>query len=220
MNKTEDWKKQIAKEMEKTSSILNDLGFSLEESQIHVLGERYLIGGKKLVLLGRNKKTNDKVIIKVSSHPSGIKEIRKERASKNILEEIKFAYHVFNFPKEILFTQKNGYLILVTSFIEQDKKFLEHSLREQFFLALKIFEIQEGVHATTSEHSKTIKKYFGQMNAKDYIKSFKNNQKNILLKIKDSKIKRLLSEAQNKLEKNADTINLYFKFLSQLVIVP
>ena len=92
-----------------------------------------------------------------------------------MLKKINFAYRNFFIPEELLFTKKDGYTIDVTAYIEQERPFIMHELEEQFFLALRAFETQEGVHATTYSHAATIREAFGTMGAREYIQTFRMN---------------------------------------------
>lgn len=125
--------------------------------------------------------------------------------------------------EEILFKKQHGYVIFITSFIEQKGVFLERPLEEQFFLALKAFEMQEGVHTTTYEHAKIISKVFGVMNAKKYIKTFEKFKKDITLQNQNSRnaeLNAVLTRAFNFLKENGEIIDLYSGFLTHWDFVP
>src|SRR3989339_834946 len=168
-----NWEEFRDQELIKATLLLEQLGFSLDTKQVHISGERYLTGNRKLVLLGFRNSDQKPVVMKVSSDPAIISEIEDERRSRNILKEINFAYHIFSFPPEILYTHKQGCDIFITEFIEQEMTFLERPLAEQFFIALKAFEAQEAIHATTYEHANIIKKVFGIFTAQIYLENIK-----------------------------------------------
>jgi len=208
------WEEFRDQELIKVTLLLEQLGFSLEDKQVHISGERYLTGSKKLVLVGRKNSDNQKVIIKVSSDPDVIREIEDERKSRNILKSINFAYHIFNSPKEILYTKRQDHLIFVTEFIDQETTFLERVLVEQFFIALKAFEAQEAIHATTYEHSNVIRDTFGIWDANTYLK----NLVSYLDCIEGQP--EVLNKAKEFIENNLETIDVYCNFLTHWDLVP
>ncbi len=217
----QSWGQFCQSEIAKLKPILQDLGFTLAAEQVHIAGERYLFAGKKLVLLGNNIADNKAVVIKVSSQASGIAEINHERACRRILENIKFAQQVFFFPPEILFIEKGGYTILITTFIEQDTTFLARPQTEQFFLALKALEVQEGVQATTYEHGQVIRKTFGLWRSSDYLRKFFAYQSDIIqAQPENIELLELLAKADKFLHANIFTLDLYADFLTHWDFVP
>lgn len=136
-NHKTNWEAYRDKELQEAIPIIKELGFALDEKQVHIVGERFLSSGQKLVLLGKQISTNKKVVIKISSHPDLINEIKNERKHRQALKKINFSYHKFFSPKEILFKKIGRYYISIIEFIDQEKTFLERDQKEQFFLSLK-----------------------------------------------------------------------------------
>ncbi len=176
----EKWLVYREQERARATRILADLGYALDAKQVHAGGERHLMagardvggGGYKLVLLGTALATGQRVVIKVSSTVEGKKEIERERTSREVLHTLNFATRNFFSPKELRYTTIEGLLIFITEYIEQEQPLMERELQEQFFLSLRIFETQEGAHATTSAHTATIKNVFGMTSAHDYLTAF------------------------------------------------
>lgn len=216
----QSWEEYRDKELTATGPILKKLGFDLDQNQVHIGGERYLSSGHKLVLLGQRSSDRKRVVIKISSDDKGAAEIRRERASRYILEKINFAYHVFFSPAEILFRQRGKHTIAITEFIEQECSFLERPLAEQFFLALQALEAQEGAHATTYEHTRLISRVFGRWSAPEYLSLFTNYAREINSLAPDHKIKNILEKAGEFLQRNSDIIDLYSDFLVHWDFVP
>jgi hypothetical protein len=215
------WENYCQQELNVLRPILMRLGFELEEQQIHLGGERYISVAKKLVLLGRRLSDGQRVVIKASNEQRGINEIKREIRGRQILEKINFAYHVFLSPAEILFRRESGYIIFITDFIEQSCPFLERSLVEQFFLALKGLEAQEGAQATTYEHTRTIGRFFKLWQAKDYQKKFAGYLADLdVILSANSKIKELLARAGGLLTSRAEIIDLYSGWLVHWDFVP
>ena len=215
------WKIYYKTELTKIIPFLNGLGFSLEEEQVHVIGERYIVNNQKLIFVGRRIKDGQRVIIKISNNKKFIKEIEHERKCREILKKIDFSSHVFFSPEEILFVKEQGFVIFITAFIEQENTFLERQLEEQFFLALKALEVQEGVHATTYKHASVIKKIFGMWNAEKYFEIFNKYKREIESKLPENKkIETILLRAQKFIKINFETINLYSGFLVHWDFVP
>lgn len=215
------WVEYRNKELAGVLPILDKLGFVLDKEQVHISGERYLMSGYKLVLTGKQKKGGEKVIIKTSSHPDGIKEIIHGHKTRNVLHNLNFSYRTFFSPEEILFTKYRKYVISVTSYVKQEKHFIDHSIKDQFFLALRAFETQEGAHATTYSHTKEIQRVFKTITARNYLESFQEFTKNALSN--DPKNKELaitLDEAFNFLNTNKDTLKQYSNFLTHSDFAP
>jgi len=220
-NHKTNWENYRDLELRGALPIIKDLGFKLDEKQVHIGGERFLSSGQKLVLIGRQISTSNKVVIKISSHPDQINEIKNERNHRHALKKIKFSYNKFFSPKEVVFKKVGKYYISIVEFIEQEKTFLERSQEEQFFLSLKAFETQEGVHATTYEHVSIVNKTFESLKATDYTELF-NEYKNKISSLfsSDDELKKILISAKETLEKNSKTIDLYSDFLTHWDFVP
>ena len=225
-NTKEYWGKYKNSELEKLSQTLKKLGYTLEEKQPHISGERFLseavttARGRKLILLGRDR-NGKRTVIKATSDKKGAREIEHERKCREVLKEIKFAYQTFFTPAEILFTKKDGYIISIQDFIEQEKSFLERPTPEQFTLALKSFKAQESAHATTYQHHRLVRKSFGSINANEYIKAFSHFKKNITDRFPvDLKLTEALEKAKKILEENKETIEQYSGFLTHTDFVP
>ncbi len=216
------WADYCQSEIAKLKPILHNLGFFLAEEQIHIGGERYaFFSTKKLVLVGQQIKDNLKVIIKVASDAKGINEINHERNCRHILEKVKFAQQVFFFPPEILFTEKEGRTILITTFIEQETTFLNRPQEEQFFLSLKGLEAQEGVQATTYEHTQVIRKTFGLWRSDDYLRKFFEYWTDISKACPEQgELADVLARADKFLAQNVKGLDLYADFLTHWDFVP
>jgi hypothetical protein len=111
-------------------------------------------------------------VIKVTRDPASKKEIERERVCRATLSTLPFARHTFHAPREIAYVTRDEYTILVAEYIKEERTFMEHTLTEQFFLALRAFEAQEGVQVTTSGHARTIEKTVGLVNAEYYRSHF------------------------------------------------
>ena len=71
-NYQKNWEKFRDEELIKVTLLLQKLGFELDKKQVHIGGERYLSGGKKLVLLGKRAKDNKRIILRVYSVKNSI----------------------------------------------------------------------------------------------------------------------------------------------------
>ncbi len=223
----QQWEKYCKEELARAIPILTTHGITLDTEQPHIHGERYLMqavqtkSGRKLILLGRETKTNKKVVIKATSDILGIKEIEHERNCRKTLEDIHFSYSNFLTPKELLFTKKQSVVVVVQEFIEQDLPFLERTTQEQFRFAMQAFENQEATHAATYEHRKKIEKLFGNMNAKKYLKQYSLFRKNIKdIIAHNKKLHKLLDIGKAELEKNTTVLEQYCGFLTHTDFVP
>jgi len=225
----QEWDDYCKEELQKFTPLILNLGFTLNKEQVHIGGERHLMshsrdvggGGRKLILMGKRAEDNKKVIIKISSEKEGLKEIENERKAREVLDRINFAYRNFFMPQEILFQNQNNKIIFITSYIEQERTFITRSLNEQFFLALQAFDTQEGVHATTYSHTKTIKEAFGIADAKYYFNSFAEFRKTALINDPlNTSLAQTLDRAQEFLLQNKQIIDRYCGFLTHSDFVP
>ncbi len=230
MEKTEtehSWKEYRDSEIALVTPFLLGLGFELEENQPHVQGERFLMhavtttSGRKLILLGREKKTGRRVVIKVTSDSNGIKEIQHERQCRQVLKDIRFAHSIFSTPHELLYTKNGSQVISIQEFIEQESSFLDRPITEQFSFALSAFKAQEGAHATTAGHIALIQKNFQTTDSRRYLQEFSQFKNNCTGEnCADERLASLFAEAEEKLSKNAETIEQYCGFLTHVDFVP
>ncbi len=217
----ESWDAYCAAELITTRALVSRLGFDLEASQIHIGGERSVISGKKLVLIGRRQSDGKRVVIKSSSHPEGRRELEHERACRTTLDTIRFAYNVFLSPEQIDWRDEQGCLLSITAYIEQDCSFLERTLEEQFFIGMKAFETQEGAHATTYEHVRMVRGVFGMYRASTYLKTcigFREEIRSFLGR--HNTVDDLLGRAQEYLQTHEHRIEQYCGFLTHTDFVP
>ena len=221
-NKVErEWEEYKKEELELFTPIVNALGYTLDEKQVQIGGERYLLSPHKLVLTGKRTHDDKKVIIKVSTKVTGVAELIHERTCREALSSIDFAYNTFFSPEELLFVQKDNYAIAVTSFIPQDITFIARPLQEQFFLALRAFEAQEGAHATTYGHMKMIDGLFGSRNSGDYLCTFATFHKSAVANSPDNdELREAFVRAEKFLSENSATIERYCGFLTHHDFVP
>jgi len=207
-------------ELHTISGLLAPIGFSLEENQPYMSGERYLMAGGKLVLVGTEEKTGAKVIIKASRTPEGKKEIESEKKSRDLMRSLSFADKKILIPEERWYGTKSEYVFLIMQFIPQEKVFVAHLVEEQFFIALSAFEAQESFHATTYEHLRAIKNVFPVLSAAEYLKDFDRLQRSILTFYPDESIRAVLEKAGTFLAVHRITIDRYANYLTHTDFVP
>lgn len=219
-NPKEHWEKYRDKEIAHIVPTLNDMGVTLDETQVHVSGERYLQSDKKLVLMGE-KKGSGRIIVKTSTSPKGKAEIGRERRCREILNSINFAYQDFFLPQELFFKEKNGCLLTITSYIEQDQHFIDRPLEDQFFLSLRALETQESVHATAYSHTKIVQDVFGIKNSKEYIREFTTFKEQAVANDPgNEKLRETFEKCYVFLKKGENTIARYSGFLTHSDFVP
>ena len=220
-NEKQKWEEYCNSEIAGVLFILKNLGFSIDKKQVHIEGERYLMSGEKLVLVGRRLSDDKRVIIKVSSKKNGIKEIKEEHNRRTILNNLNFSYSKFFLPEEILFKKVKGYFISISFYIDEKTPFLSLNLKDQFFASLRAFKIQEGVHATAHSHIKSIKKKFGIADDDYYIDAFGEFLKTCSKCCPENEIfLKTLKRAEEFLILNKETINRYSGFLTHADFVP
>lgn len=223
-----NWEQYREAELAHAERVAAGLGFILDERQVHIGGERYLMtqkrdvggGGLKLVLLGKRTGDGKCVVIKFSTDPDGMSEIESEHTARHLITNLDFAYHAFAAPEELLYKKDTEHAISVSAYIEQESVFLSRTKEEQFTLALRSFKTQEGVHATTYAHAKKIQGALGMIHAEDYLSSFADFTKEALLADKDATLAETLDKASQFLRKNKTTIEQYCDFLTHSDFVP
>lgn len=219
------WEAYVREELDYFTPLLHEKGYTLNEHQPQVQGERYLMqaitttSGKKVILFGGTK-DGMKVVIKASTDPHGRKEIEHERASRELLQRIKFAYNVFFSPQELLYEKTAAHTIFIQEFIEQSSPFIERPLEEQFTLALKAFKAQEGARATTYEHEKIVRDAFSYADAAFYLEQFICFIDSIKASYDDQKLFALLEETLAYLTQHAALMDQYRGFLTHTDFVP
>lgn len=220
------WNEFVFETKKAVTPLLENLGFSIDDVQPHVGGERYLMqavtteSGRKLILLGKRASDQKRVVMKVTNDPKGQTELAKERERRALLNTIRFAYQVFDAPSEFYFGVIGGYCISIQEFITQEKTFLERPIEEQFALALRAFKAQEGVHATTYGHQRSITRFFGTYTASTYLSQFQTFQERISSATTHPKLAPLLSRAGTILESHKRVIEQYCGFLTHTDFVP
>lgn len=224
LSEKELWLAYKEKELGSVLPILDELGYSLDKDQVLIGGERYLMltrardvggGGYKLILTGKRKSDDKKVIIKTSSTKEGKEELEREHNVRTILHALKFAYAPFLSPQELFYEYRKEFLISVTEFIEQPIPLLDHSLQDQFFLCLLALETQEGMQATTSSHFASVSRIFGIANTDTYINSFNAFSSSIQRRQPHNlRLSALLKEGEEYLKKHKECISLYSGFLT------
>lgn len=227
-NNQSSWEHYRETELRKVEPVLAQAGFSLDKEQVHTKGERFLTktrdvggGGLKLVLLGRRVLDALRVVIKASSDPQGIKEMERERRARTKVNQIPFALHSFKTPEELYYARHGDLVVSITKYIEQERSFFEHSLEEQFFLALRSLETQEGVHATTLAHAADIQKTFGMMRAADYLAKFAQFKKEALTALPErTMLANLFTVAERLLVSSQTLLERYGGFLTHADFVP
>lgn len=217
----EEWESYRASELAVVEPYLQDLGFELDAEQPHVGGERHLMSGRKLVLNGTRAADGARVVIKVSSDAESIAEIEHEHRARKVLEALPFAERPFLAPTELVHEKRGAHLISGTGFIEQPVAFIAHSPEEQFFLALRALAVQEGIHATTFEHARTIRDAFGVAAADTYLSEFLAFSKVVAANEPENQnLIDLFSGATEFLTKHRTTIERFCGFLTHTDFAP
>lgn len=200
--------------------ILAKHGFLLAPHQPYMSGERFLMAKTRLVLAGTRSGDTNKVIIKISNVASGREEIRTEKRVRDTLQTLSFAKKTIAFPKEVFFLDNEGVAILVTEFIEQEKIFVDYTIEEQFFMALRAFEEQEAFHATTFEHTRAIAPVFELFNSKRYQEVFHTFVETLKKECGNREATRTIAKAEKFLDEHNDTIDRYSNVFTHTDFVP
>lgn len=226
MNPKEQWQQYCEEELSTLRPLLVRHGFFLNNEQPHLKGERYLQraitteSGKKLILYGTSA-NGDKVVIKATRDRAGQNELTHERACRKFLHDIDFAATAFKTPPEVAWIEEDGFVVGIQLFIEQPRTFLEHTLPEQFDIALSSFKAQEGTHATTYGHIHRIKKTYEIRTEADYLRNFADficHTNSLLPQV--HYITTQLEQTKKILDEHSRTILQYCGFLTHTDFVP
>ncbi|MFZ2621030.1 MAG: hypothetical protein WAX85_00490 [Minisyncoccia bacterium] len=212
--------RQISEELQRISGLLTPLGFELDSEQPHISGERFLMTKDKLVLVGKRTKDSLRVIIKTSRLPKGKEEILQEKKARDVLSSFSFSREVILFPEEIYFGSNGLYTVWITEFIDQEKVFVSYPLEKQFFTILRAFEAQEAFHATTFEHKQKVSRAFPVLQAKEYLKNYKELEESILKNYNTPGIEEALKEGFKIIKTNESVMETYCNHLTHTDFVP
>ncbi|HQU07459.1 MAG: hypothetical protein B7X04_00535 [Parcubacteria group bacterium 21-54-25] len=216
-----EWDAYRTNELTRVRTRLTKLGYSLSPNQVHVSGERFLMSGKKLVLVGTRLSDTKRVIIKASSDANGAKEIESEHQLRVTLPHLPFAYQSFPAPEELLFEKHDGLTVAITGFIPEEKRFLEYPLRKQFVLALKELKAQEATHTVAYGHDRIIRHIFEKADAKSYLADFSSFAHDIDTNTpKNASLQETIKNAATFLINHVKTIEQYCGFLTHTDFVP
>jgi serine/threonine protein kinase len=220
------WQTYLAQELPIISGLLSPYHIELLSDQPHIKGERFLIqalttiGGKKLILLGTDTRTNQNVVIKATNDPLGKAELRHERRCRSLLHAMNFSYESFHSPKELYFFETQGYVIYIGAFIEQSSSFLERPIEEQFSFALQALKAQERTRATTATHLRNVRGVFGTRTSSDYLRMTDGFITHIKSESLSENILTIITTAKERLEMGKERIEQYCGFLTHTDFVP
>lgn len=217
----EQWIGYRNRELSLAAPLIEALGFSLDTHQPHIEGERFLMSGEKLVLLGARIEDGRRAVIKVSSLDAGRNEIQRERERRRAIQHLPFAYEIFEAPEELLYRNRGGWTILATAFIEQEKPFLARPQEEQALFALRGLKMQEGAHATTSGHFRRIRRILPNWTHREYRRDLSSMTETIVSILPErTDLKTLLLETARDWEACEETVDRYCGFLTHADFVP
>lgn len=189
-------------------STLTKNGFTLDETQPHISGERSHMSQNKFVLLGCSNKTNKRVVIKCGNTKDVREEIKIEKEIRDKLEELGDVDSNISMPKECYFKKIGSWLFFIIEFIPQEKVFVAHSLKEQFYTILPILEGYEAFHLTTYKHIRKIHNVCTKYTETEYsddvqnfIKDINNSEINQELKNKLREIETYWNDHKNIINK-------------------
>lgn len=220
-NPSFSWERYRDDELSVITPMLTRLGYALDAEQPHLGGERTVISGKKLVLLGQRASDQARVVIKASSQEEGKREMRLENSCREVLNRLPFASDIFLSPKLLTWHEEGACLIAVTEFLHQNPSFLERSFQEQFFLTIKAFETQEGAHATTFEHGREIRSAFRVFEPETYLLQLKEYGTFVSAHPETTgRIRSLFARAEALLSENEPRLRQYGGFLTHGDFVP
>lgn len=225
-NSKRDWDLYLERNLPAVKALLLSHNIELDKEQPHLLGERFLMqamttkGGQKMILVGTEINVGTKLVIKVSNTKSGREEIIHERLCRQYLNQLNFAYETFHSSREILYLE-DKYTIVANEFIEQERPFLERSLKEQFSFALLGLKAQNSMRATTNKHVSEAIRTFGLVREKYYL----DRLREFKIVIKDSEVcnddlSNLLRNVETKVRSGKVFIEQYGHFLTHTDFVP
>lgn len=215
-----EWDAYETRERQALDPIVKHQGISLDAVQVHTGGERYLMSGRKLVLTG-TAKGGERVVVKASSDKEGAASIRHEKRVRDMLGSLAFSHDTLLMPEEVLYHDDGRAVVLITAFIEQPRVFVDRPVAEQLFLALRMFELQEGFQATTYGHEKQVRALFPILRAEEYLRRFSDFVKTVRDECKEcGETLDALLRAHTFLKEHTVTIERYAPYLTHTDLVP
>jgi hypothetical protein len=200
------------------TTIAETLDINLDIEQLHVGGERAILSPSKFVLIGTKNSGGTRVVLKCAREAHGVNEITTEHNVRQALQDVHFADEDLSMPEEIFYGQCHGYTVLISEFIEQMQVFVDHSLREQFFMALQAFEAQEAFHATTREHRSFANRLFLSHSPERYLEDIDTQIANITTH--NSQLSRTLTQAATFVRSHTDILTAFDGYLIHTDFVP
>lgn len=217
----EEWIKlvEISVSELKTLAIKQQINLELENDQPNIKGERFLMSGKKVVLIGRYN--NMRAVIKYSNDKDGIAEMKSERENKKKFLNLDFIKSKFSFPPELFWYNSGGKAILISEFIEQGASFISMPNSAQFKIIIKLLESLEGVYIITSSHLKQVNKLKDTKNISDYINQYDTWMNTVKsLRGSDKELMNLLQIGKDKLAANYENLRMTSNYLTHTDLVP
>ncbi len=206
-------------DLKKIATVISPLGFTLDKNQPHMAGERFLMMKDKYVLSATTQEGN-RVILKVSEHKDGKKEIETEKLVRDSLKSMVFSNNQLLLPEEVYFGIKDNYLLWATEFVSQEKVFVSYPIETQFFKVLTVFEEQESFHATTFEHLKSIRDVFPIFDARTYFNEFKGFIESVYEYTHDDVLTQCMHTAYELLVTEKRGIDEFCNYLTHTDFVP
>jgi len=198
--------------------LAESLKIALDQTQLNIGGERAIMSPDKLVLTGTQTDSNKRIVLKYATHKNGVDEIRAEHAIRASLINLPFAEQEVLMPEESFYKSTERYAVSVTAFIEQPKVFTDHSLKDQFFMAIHALEQQESFHVTTREHQSWIRDTFPRHTPDFYLNTYKEMSTSIQRNWTAGKS--TLERGQHLLESNIELLRGYDGYLIHSDFVP
>lgn len=217
---THTWQDYCTEELGRVTPLLHDEGFLLETEQPHLLGERSLLSGPKLVLYGARIEDSLRVVIKITRDSKEARKLEEEHEILGTVQTLPFAYRACKAPEVLLFGKKDAYTFLILRYIEQELPFLSRPLEDQFFFALKGLEMQEAHHVTTHEHLKALKGRVEVVTPQEYLSALERIEARSKALPTHAKRAKLFSQARELLAAHLPLLARYGNFLTHWDFVP
>ncbi len=217
----EEWNKLVSNYLHELNTLAHNLklNLKLDQDQPNIKGERFLMSGKKVVLIG--ELDNKRSVIKYSDDASGIAEMISERENKKKFLDLDFIKSKFFFPQELYWHNNGSQALLISEYIDQGVSFITLPNAKQFKLIINLLESLEGVYIITTSHLKQINKFKDIKSVDTYLKEYDSWQGTVKkLRSDDKELITLLATCRAKLIDNYDNIKITSNYLTHTDLVP
>lgn len=214
------WDEKIKSELPIIRELLSTIGVTLDEIQPNLIGEKFLMKTDKFVLNGVYAPEKARVIVKISNHKAGIKELEADRHIAQVVDKLSFSTEKIKTAKEYFYGDLGGYRVMVQEFLDQPEALIKLKLEDQYYISMRGFSVLESFYLAAKSHYKEVKSHFPILTGKDYLKTFSKYLKSVHKILNDPSVDSKLDDAYSLFKKHLKLIDKYSTYLVHEDFVP